>query len=105
MSRSPGVGYSNAAGAFRADLWRERPFRADLPACEDKEWALHWLQQGYSCVVDPTLVVDHDHPAIRCAGSSAERREAQGCAMFLEMDAAVEPTQVARAWWADLALV
>lgn len=56
-------------------------------------------------MVDPTLVVDHDHPAIRCAGSSAERREAQGCAMFLEMDAAVEPTQVARAWWADLALV
>ena len=35
----PRWGYSNAAGAFRAELWRERHFREDLPGAEDKEWA------------------------------------------------------------------
>ena len=55
------MGYGNAAGAFRAELWRRRPFRADLPGAEDKEWAWHWLQRGYSCVVDPPLAVEHDH--------------------------------------------
>jgi rhamnosyltransferase len=44
--RRPEWGFSNAAGAFRAELWRRRPFRADLPGCEDKEWALHWLGPG-----------------------------------------------------------
>ena len=68
--RRPEWGYSNAAGAFRAELWRRRPFRADLPGCEDKEWALHWLDEGYTCRVDPALVVDHDHPTIRCARST-----------------------------------
>ena len=47
MARAnPFWGYSNSSGAFRAELWRERPFREDMPGTEDKEWAWHWLQQG-----------------------------------------------------------
>ena len=59
--RYPRWGYSNASGVFRADLWRRRPFRDDMPASEDREWALHWLDQGWVCVVDPALAVHHDH--------------------------------------------
>ena len=82
--RRPEWGYSNAAGAFRAELWRRRPFRADLPACEDKEWALHWLGEGYRCRVDPALAVDHDHThdSLRAIYGRA-RREARAYAAFL----------------------
>jgi glycosyltransferase involved in cell wall biosynthesis len=57
----PTWGYSNAAGAFRAELWNQRPFREDMPGTEDKEWAAHWLERGYVVVVDPSLRVRHDH--------------------------------------------
>ena len=57
----PVFGYSNSAGGFRADLWRRRPFREDMPATEDKEWALYWLDRGYVAAIDPELLVDHDH--------------------------------------------
>jgi rhamnosyltransferase len=58
---NPAWGYGNAAGAFRAELWRQRPFREDMPATEDKEWAAHWMEHGYVVVVDPSLRVRHDH--------------------------------------------
>ena len=62
LARShPAWGYSNAAGAFRLELWRRRPFREDLPGAEDKEWALWWLSRGYVSLVAPDLVVEHDH--------------------------------------------
>jgi rhamnosyltransferase len=59
--RYPRWGYSNASGCFRAELWRQRPFRDDMPASEDREWALHWLDRGWVSVVDPALAVEHDH--------------------------------------------
>jgi glycosyltransferase involved in cell wall biosynthesis len=95
----PEWGYSNGAGAFRAELWRRRPFRADLPGCEDREWAAHWIGQGYVCVIDPDLNLAHDHthdplPAIY----RRARREAQGFAMFL--DPRPQPGLV-REWWSD----
>jgi rhamnosyltransferase len=101
LRSEPEWGYSNAAGAFRASLWRERPFRVDLPGAEDREWSLHWIQQGYVCVVDPALLVDHDHthdpvPAIY----RRARREAEGFAMFL-----AQPPygirELAGEWWSD----
>jgi rhamnosyltransferase len=100
--RRPEWGYSNAAGAFRASLWRERPFRADLPACEDKEWALHWLRLGYACVVDPSLLVDHDHthdplPSIYARA----QREAQAYGMFIDRPAYGARDLVSE-WWSDL---
>jgi rhamnosyltransferase len=100
--RRPEWGYSNAAGAFRADLWRRRPFRTDLPGCEDKEWAWHWLQRGYTCVVDPALVVvhDHTHDSLRSIFDRA-RREAIAYAAFLE-PRPCGPGELAREWWSDL---
>jgi rhamnosyltransferase len=100
--RRPEWGYSNAAGAFRADLWRRRPFRTDLPGCEDKEWSWYWLQRGYTCVVDPALVVEHDHThdSLRRIFERA-RREAIAYAAFLEPRPA-GPGELAREWWSDL---
>jgi glycosyltransferase involved in cell wall biosynthesis len=104
--RRPEWGYANAAGAFRAELWRRRPFRADLPACEDKEWALHWLQEGYRCRVDPALAVEHDHThdSLRAIYARA-RREAVAYAMFLgdaaPGGAAAGVRGLAREWWSD----
>jgi glycosyltransferase involved in cell wall biosynthesis len=100
--RRPEWGYANAAGAFRADLWRRRPFRPDLPGCEDKEWALHWLAEGHTCVVDPALLVDHDHThdSLKSIYRRA-RREAQAYAMFMERPR-YGPRQLVGEWWSDL---
>jgi rhamnosyltransferase len=99
--RRPQWGYSNGAGAFRADLWRTRPFRSDLPGCEDKEWAWHWLEQGYVCVIDPALEVDHDHTRDPLRGIYRRaRREAAGFAGFLELGP-YGPRQLAREWWCE----
>src|SRR5947207_2578513 len=92
-SRSP-------AGTFRASRWRERPFREDLPGCEDREWSWYWLERGYRCVVDPGFVVDHDHthdslPAIY----RRARREAEGLAMF--SDGAADARGLIGEWWSD----
>ena len=100
--RRPEWGYSNAAGAFRAELWRRRPFRTDLPASEDKEWALHWLEQGYVCAVDPALVVEHDHThdPVRSIYARA-RREWEAAADFHELPP-YGPADLTRDWWSDL---
>ena len=97
----PAWGYSNGAGAFRASLWRQRGFREDLPACEDREWSWRWLERGYRCVVDPGLVVDHDHthdslPAIY----RRARREAEGLARFADGAAQTERGLLDE-WWSD----
>jgi rhamnosyltransferase len=54
-------GYGNGAGAFRADLWRQRPFRTDMPGTEDREWAWYWIQRGHVAAIDPALRVKHEH--------------------------------------------
>jgi rhamnosyltransferase len=100
--RRPEWGYSNAAGAFRAELWRCRPFRGDLPGCEDKEWALHWLDRGHVCVIDPALAVEHDHTHDSFADIYRRaRREAAGYSMYLGLG---RPTagDLARDWWSDV---
>ncbi len=99
--RQPAWGYSNAAGAFRASLWRLRPFRSDLPGCEDKEWAWHWLKHGYLSVIDPALLVDHDHthdplPSI----FRRARREAEGLAAVFELQR-YGRRELVREWWSD----
>lgn len=97
----PQWGYSNGAGAFRAELWRRRPFREDLPGCEDQEWARYWLRQRYVCVVDPSLVVEHDHAHDPLPGIYRRaRREAEGFAMFLGASA-YGPRELIREWWSD----
>jgi len=99
-SAYPRWGYSNAGGAFRASLWRQRPFREDLPGCEDLEWSRYWLERGYRCVIDSALVVEHDHthdslPEIY----RRARREAEGLAMFAD-GGAPERGLIAE-WWSD----
>jgi glycosyltransferase involved in cell wall biosynthesis len=101
-ARWPQWGYSNAAGAFRASLWRERPFREDLPACEDREWCRWWIGQGFVCVLDPLLLVEHDHthdPAVSIYLRA--RREATGYAMFLPPAPRPGLGGLAREWWSD----
>jgi hypothetical protein len=101
--RRPEWGYANGAGAFRASLWRQRPFRGDLPGCEDKEWALHWLKQGYVCRVDPALAVGHDHThdSLRAIFRRA-RREERAYRMFLTGREDYDPSDLAEDWWSDL---
>ena len=98
----PQWGYSNAAGAFRASLWRARPFSETLPGAEDKEWARYWLERGYVCVIDRSLAVDHDHTHDPSAAIYRRaRREEQGFAAFLE-PAPYGPRELVREWWGDL---
>jgi hypothetical protein len=98
-SRNPFWGYSNAAGGFRRELWRERPWRTDMPGTEDKEWAFSWLRQGWLVRVDPELDVEHDHshdplPSVY----SRSRREWIGYAMYLDLPPF--PLEAAvRRWW------
>ncbi|MDX6636633.1 MAG: colanic acid/amylovoran biosynthesis glycosyltransferase [Solirubrobacterales bacterium] len=100
--RRPRWGYSNAAGMFRADLFSRRAFRADMPATEDKAWVLHWLDQGYVCVLDPGLVVDHDHSKdpLREQFRRA-RREVIGEALMLGAAEPLPASTVAARWWRD----
>jgi rhamnosyltransferase len=107
----PEWGYSNAAGAFCAELWHRRPFRADLPGCEDKEWALYWLREGYRCLVDPSLAVDHDHThdSLRAIFTRARREAAAYGAFLPPADASGTGTGTGRSrlralaseWWTD----
>ncbi len=102
LARHPQWGYSNGAGGFRAELWRARPFRADLPGCEDREWAAHWIARGRVALIDPALSVEHDHthdplPAIY----RRARREAEGFAGFLGTPPQA-PGQLVSEWWGDL---
>src|SRR4051812_19572171 len=52
---NPFWGYSNAQGGFRRSLWEQRPWRADMPGTEDKEWAWYWLERGWLVRLDPAL--------------------------------------------------
>jgi len=102
--RWPAWGYSNAAGAFRAELWRARHFREDLPACEDREWGRYWALEGRPTLLDPSLRVKHDHthdPVLDIYRRA--RRESAGFAAFLGADAPGPSTvrELIRAWWTD----
>jgi rhamnosyltransferase len=97
--RHPYWGYSNSSGGFRTELWRQRPFREDMPGVEDKEWSWYWLQRGRVCLVDPALGVEHDHTD----ESVRERydrwhREWLGMGMFVELPPYGVRDLVAE-WW------
>jgi rhamnosyltransferase len=99
--RRPDWGYSNAAGAFPRRLWEEYEFRPDLPATEDKEWARHWLEKGYLCVLGPQYLVEHDHSKDGLLEQyKRARREWRGLVLM----GAVEPypaRQMVHEWWTD----
>lgn len=98
----PTWGYSNAAGAFRAELWRQRAFREDMPGTEDKEWAAHWMQQGYVTVVDPELRVRHDHSHDPLHDIYRRFRvQWTGHTMFRDVPR-YGPRELVHEWWAEL---
>jgi rhamnosyltransferase len=97
----PYWGYGNSAGAFRAELWQARPFRADMPGTEDKEWAWYWLERGKRVVIDPRLAVEHDHskdPLLEIYRRF--RREWRGYRMYLDLPP-YRLRDVVREWWTD----
>ncbi len=104
-ARWPAWGYANAAGAFRRSLWQRRGFREDLPGCEDKEWGRWAVSEGYVCLLDPALIVDHDHthdPVLSMYQRA--RREAEGYAMFLppaDVPAPGSVGELVASWWND----
>jgi rhamnosyltransferase len=99
--RNPYWGYSNAAGGFRRELWEVHQFRRDLPFSEDKEFAWHWLHQGRTVVIDPELLVDHDHskdplPVIY------RRAHAKWAAFAMYLPVEPYPLHaLAREWWSE----
>ncbi|HXD58799.1 MAG TPA: glycosyltransferase family A protein [Thermoleophilaceae bacterium] len=99
---NPYWGYSNSSGAFRSELWRERPFRADMVGTEDKEWAWHWLKRGMVVVVDPELATEHTH---RDEGPLRTYRRSrgvwQGFGAYLDLPP-YPARELARDWWNGL---
>jgi rhamnosyltransferase len=53
------VFFSNAASAFRRDVWSDHPFT--LPAVEDVDWARRVVAAGWSIVYEPATAVYHSH--------------------------------------------
>lgn len=101
LAANPFWGYSNSAGGFRAELWRERPFREDMPGTEDREWSQWALARGHVCVLDPALAVDHDHSRDSLLDCLRRyEREARGFAMFLELPP-YGARDALREWWTD----
>jgi rhamnosyltransferase len=100
--REPLYGYSNGAGGYRTELWRQRPFREEMPGTEDKEWAWHWLGEGRHAVFDPALVVEHDHSHDSLPSVYERwRREWVGFGMYLDLPP--YPLQaLVREWWVEL---
>jgi rhamnosyltransferase len=97
----PRLGYSNSAGAYRTELWRRRPFREDMPFTEDKEWAQHWLEQGWTVMLDPALDVDHDHShdPFRVLFRRS-RLEWVGLSMYLDLPP-YTTRALLREWWKE----
>lgn len=98
----PFWGYSNSAGAFRAELWREHNFREDMPGTEDKEWAWYWLKRDRLVVVDPAFATDHNH---RDEGPIKTFRRARGewigFGMYLDLGP-YRARDLLRDWWHGL---
>lgn len=93
--------YSNGAGGFRRALWERHPFREDLPACEDVEWARWALAEGWRCLLDPALAVEHDHAHDSLRACFVRyRREARGYAL-LDPEPGYGAADAVREWWSD----
>jgi rhamnosyltransferase len=98
----PYWGFSNHASSWRAAVWAEFPFDEQLPAAEDKEWALRVTAAGWTIAYDPALLVDQSH-AWQAAPALFRRRqkEARAIASFADVPP-YRPRDLVRDWWRDL---
>lgn len=55
------ITFSNISAAYRRDLLEKYPFREDLLAVEDQEWAYRLIKNEYSIYYEPTSCVYHSH--------------------------------------------
>ena len=95
----PYWGYGNPAGAFRAELWRQRPFREDMPGTEDREWAWHWLQRGWVVVIDPALHTEHYHDDDTLRDTYRRAWVGwRGSSMYLDIEP-YRARDLVREWW------
>ena len=98
----PGWGFSNHASTWRADVWKEHPFREDLLACEDKEWSWQVLASGRTIAYAPELFVGTVHR--RAAGlPSLVDRVAREAEAMVSMGAAdpMSTAQFLQACWSS----
>jgi rhamnosyltransferase len=77
----PCWGYSNHGSSWRADVWRQLPFRDDLAACEDKEWSWRVLAAGWTIVYDPQLAVPALHRDAEHLGTMWQRHRKEAAAL------------------------
>ena len=97
---SPIWGFSNHASTWRADVWRDIPFREDLVACEDKEWSWRVLAAGRTIAYAPELDAPMAHR--RTAGMRALLRRLTNEAEAMVSLGAAAPLsgpEAFRAWW------
>ena len=100
VARDPLWGFSNHASTWRADVWREFPFREDLGACEDKEWSWRVLAAGWTIAYAPELRVLMAHR--RAAGlRPLTRRIANEAEAMVSLGAAapLSGSRALHAWW------
>jgi rhamnosyltransferase len=93
-------GFSNHASTWRADVWREFPFREDLVACEDKEWSWRVLAAGWTIAYAPELETPMGHRRAAGLRPLTERiaREAEAM-VSLGAAAPLSGRTAVRAWW------
>lgn len=100
IATHPRWGFSNHASTWLAEVWRELPFREDLPACEDIEWSWRVLASGRCIAYSPELDVPMTHR--RSAGPRdlvrRAQREAQAM-VSLGAGAPLTARSAVRAWW------
>jgi rhamnosyltransferase len=98
-ARNPYWGYSNHAGAVRRSLWAQRGFREEMVWTEDKEWSGWALSQGTVCIVNPALVVEHDHSddSVRTQYRRSKLQQI-GFAAFVDLPP-YSARDAAREWW------
>jgi len=89
---APLWGLNNAAGAVKAELWREHRFDEKLTGCEDCEWGWFWMKRGYALIWDEQCSVIHEHHETLPQQYRRSRREYAGLAAF-PGDAPLRPTR------------
>lgn len=62
-SEFKGEGMYNYCSLIRKSDWEKRPFREDLPTCEDQEWIWYWMKKdGNSSLIFQEPLAGYDNP-------------------------------------------